>query len=77
MAAFFESKVSWVEVDRALRDLGWKRPELARRLGFTETTVRTWRKVGEAPQFVIAYLDVVCLLKDIRGRVHEEVRVRG
>lgn len=50
-------------LDQKLGMLGWSQAEVARRLGKSETTFTRWRRAGEIPAYVEAYLDLAGQLK--------------
>ena len=76
MQPLFDTKVHWDEVYAALDELGWSQAELARRLGLEAHAVTRWKQRGRAPMYAIAYLEQILIARDIRDRLHEDVRVR-
>lgn len=48
-------------METMLKQLGWTKAELARRLGLQRTTVSGWG--NDAPQYALAYLDLALKLK--------------
>ena len=73
----FATTVHWDEIEAALDELGWTQQELANRLDLTPRAIRKWKRNGAAPRYAIAYLDQILIARDIRDRLHEDVRARG
>lgn len=76
MPQLFDTKFPWDEVYAALDELGWSQAELARRLGLEAHAVTRWKQRDRAPMYAIAYLDQILIAKDIRDRLHQDVRNR-
>ena len=51
------------DLDKALELLGWRRADLARRLGLSPESVSRWEVL---PEYVVAYLDAMLNLKRAR-----------
>jgi transcriptional regulator with XRE-family HTH domain len=52
------------DLDKALDALGWRRVDLAARLGMTPESISRWKK--NVPQYAVAYLDAMLQIKKIR-----------
>jgi hypothetical protein len=52
------------DLDKALELLGWRRVDLARRLGLAPESISRWK--GEPPDYVVAYLDAMLAIKRMR-----------
>lgn len=54
-------------LDKALRKLGWRRADLARRLNLRPETISRW---GERPpEYVVKYLEAMLALQAIRKEI--------
>jgi hypothetical protein len=51
------------EFDKALLELGWRRVDVARRLGLTSESISRWKV---APRYVMAYLESMLCIKRLR-----------
>lgn len=54
------------EFDRMLDELGWRRVDLARRLGLAKESISRWPR---PPAYALAYLRAMIELKHMRDRL--------